>query len=239
MPNSPLLKYTDKQVEAYAKALDSVLSDLESRVLSIINSAKIGQADRFDATAILNSRTAMIQALREAGYSELAENHIAKYEDFPGLVKNEFAGFGLPDPRFTGTTVEVLRELAGVDLDTFSAIGEEAVDKLRTGLYKDAVARQPFSELVAQVKAATTGTDIKGSPLKNYSYTHANTAMLNFSGEVVREAGESINAEYWEVVGPLDSVTRPACVAALRDPIRKDSEWKKAGYWGGTPGGWN
>lgn len=238
MAKLDILKTSDKVAAKFQKQMLQVLKELDRRVLDVIGTTKTA-ANVFDASALLNSRAEMIEALRLSGYNDLVEKYVATYKDVPGLVKKDFAGVKLPDPKFAAPDVQTFTTIAAADLEAFGLIGVRAMDELRLGLYRNAISSQPFSVMVEAVRDATIGTSIKGSPLKNYAYTYANTAHLSFSGEVVLAAGESIGAERWEVIGPLDGVTRDVCSAALSDPIRAKQEWIDSGYWGGTPGGFN
>ena len=252
-----MLQTADKASELYAKNLDKVLSELEIKVLATLGNAKTGR-DAFDAATILNSRGEFLKALSDAGYNELANQHIAKYPNIIDEVKKDFLDMNLPPVKLNTANVANLKSIAQADLEMFKAIGTKAMDDLRLELFRHSVANRPFSEMVETVKAATVGLTkqarssvtgellrtkdgklYKRSPLANYSYTHANTAVLNFNGEVIREAGEALGAEKWEVVGPVDDVTRDECLDAMGDPVRTAKEWKDAGYWGGSPGGWN
>lgn len=233
----PLTK-VDAAAEKYASDLSKVLSELEANVINVLGKAK-EKEDKLNAAMILNSRGEMLQALRDAGYTNLANEHIAKYPGIVEAVKKDFGTRGLPQAKFSSVATETFKNIAQADLESFSAIGTKAMDDLRLELYRQAISSKPFSEMINTIRASTVGVDGKGSPLKNYSYTHANTAILKFSGEVIREAGEEIGADKWEVVGVLDEVTRDECREALSDPVRTEKEWQSAGYWGGSPGGWN
>jgi hypothetical protein len=208
-------------------------------MIDFLNGARTAQGT-VDAAIILNSRAAMIQALNAAGYTDLAQAHINRYPNLADDIKGTFArAKDFPKPVLTEASAATFQGLATVDLDEFAKIGEGAIDELRLQLYRQAVGNQPFSAMVRTIKAATVGVDGKGSPMANHAYTHANTAVLQFQGEVIREIGEQLDADKWEVVGPNDDVTRDACQNALADPVRTEKEWQSAGYWGGAPGGWN
>lgn len=237
MANSVILNKGDKLVGEFDKALFTVLKRLDRNILDVVSEARTGNT--YDAALILNSRPAMIQALRESGYNQLVEDYISEYQSVPAIVADSFKGRKLPAPKYSTADVQTFQTIARADLEGFTNIGLKSVDDLRLLLYSNAVSNLPFSVLVNDIKAATVGIDKKGSPLRNYAYTHANTAVLNFSGEVLIAAGESIGAEKWEVVGPNDDSTRDVCKEALANPIRTMAEWREAGYTGGTPGGWN
>lgn len=232
------LRAVDAAADDYASNLIKVLDELETRLIGVLGQAKSAR-DTFDAATLLNSRGDMLQALRESGYFALANEHVNKYPGIVEAVKKDFAARDLPPAVFTKPNADLFSQIAMADLSMFSAIGEKAIADLHYELYRHALSSRPFSDMVRVIKASTVGTSVKGSPLRNYSYTHANTAILNFSGEVIREAGESIGAKNWKVLGPLDSLTRPVCRAAFSDRVRTEEEWKDAGYWGGTPGGYN
>lgn len=232
----------DEQIEAYALALDKVMTQLEKNLLDVLGGAATA-AGEFDATVLLNSQPAMIQALRDAGYFELAELHVSTFATIPPETIAAFSRRGLPTPEFSTVDRKDFRALAGMDLKEFNNIGISAMNQLQLGLVQNAVSSVPFSTMVEDIKAATVGVDGKGSPLSNHSKTHANTAILNFQGETLIKAGESIGFtgedDLWEVVGPLDGATREVCVAALARPVRTRAEWESIDYWGGTPGKWN
>jgi hypothetical protein len=225
----------------YAKDLVTVMSGLEDRALDYMGG--IGKVGPEAAATLVNSRSAFIQMLQEAGYNDLAADYVSQYGLFPEATAKSFAARGLPSPKFTTISAETFTGMARIDLQGFSAIGIDAMDKLRLGVYRQTVAGLPFSEVVKTVRDATVGTSVKGSPLSNYAYTHANTAVLAFNGEVTKEAGDSIGFDspdsLWEVIGPEDDATRDVCLSALGDPVRTRQEWIDAGYFGGAPGGFN
>jgi hypothetical protein len=237
----PLIK-ADQQIDTFATALDTVMKRLEKSLLDVVGGATTA-TEVFDATVLLNSQPAMIEALRDSGYFSLAEEHVATFAEIPPETIEAFKRRKLPPPEFTTVDRQDFRALAQMDLDQFNNIGVSAMNELRLGLVQNAVASTPFSAMVDAVRAATVGVDAKGSPLRNYAYTHANTSILNFQGETLIKAGESIGfdsgADKWEVVGPLDGATRTECQNALSNSVRTQDEWQAAGYWGGTPGGWN
>ncbi len=235
---SKLTVAADKAIEGFEPQLLAVMRELDRRILDVIGSAKLS-AIEFDAAVILNSRGAMIEALRDSGYNALVESYISEYENTPAIIKADFDAMKLPVPKFSTADAATFGQIATADLEAFSVIGVKAMDDLRLGLYRQAVSSQPFSVMVDSIAAATIGLDAKGSPLARYAYTYANTAFQSFGGEVARVAGEAIGAELWEVVGPSDNVTRQECLDALADPIRTEKEWQSVGYWGGAPGGWN
>jgi len=231
------IDYGDKAAEQFAKDMTKVMASLERALLDMLGSTRVG--DAFNASAILNSRPVMLAALNESGYTQLANDFVSQYPDITAEVRKTFSAADFPPPRFSTPTKELFSSIAQADLEGFANIGTNGLDQLRLNLFRQAVSNEPFSSLVETVRDATVGTAKNGAPMANYAETHANTAIQNFQGEVLREAGESIGAEDWEVVGPLDQVTRPACLDALADPIRTQDEWLAADYWGGAPGGWN
>ena len=252
MANTKILTAGDKLAEQYAETLLVVLKDLDKRVVDIVAGARTSRTE-FDAAIILNSRAQMVEALQSSGYNQLSAAYIAEYEGIPATVAGAMKDRKLPPPKFTAADAEIFAGLASADLQAFSAIGRNAMDELRIGLYKQAVSNQPFSALVRSVAAATVGVDGKGSPMANHARTIANTAVLDFGGEVLRVAGENIFDQFnvpeserlWEIVGPDDAVTRDSCSEALSDPIRTKAEWLQHTnengdpYFGGAPGGFN
>lgn len=234
-------KFAKDISDQYAKDLVKVMGELEAEVISFMRGA--GTTTTEAAATVLNSRPAFIQMLNESGYTALSSEYVAQFGVVPDQVARAFAARGLPAPQYTTVSAETFSGLARIDLQNFQAIGAKAMEDLRLGLYRQTIGGESFKNIVKTIKASTVGVDGKLSPLSNHSYTHANTAILNFNGEVTREAGESIgfgeDDSLWEVVGPLDEVTRDVCQAALSDPVRTKEEWIAADYWGGSPGGWN
>lgn len=237
MPN----KLSDKMITSYAKQLAGVMGDLEASVIAFMGQA--GKVGPEAAAMVLNSRPAFLAMLQESGYNDLANSYVAKYGEVPKTVSKAFAARGLPAPQYSTVSKETFQGLARMDLAGFKAIGTKAVDDLRLGIYRQTISGAKFQDIVKTIRASTVGTSVKGSPLRNYSYTHANTAVLNFNGEVIREAGESIgfdsDDDLWEITGPVDDATRDICNDAMSDPVRTRGEWIGMGYWGGSPGGYN
>ena len=244
------LRKVDQAAEVFAKNLDTVLGELEKKVYDVLGKAKLLH-DRFDAATLLNSRGEMLQAIRDAGYNDIASQHVAKYPGIVDAVKADFNAKDLPAVKFGSVAAETFTNIAKADLEMFTAIGTKAVDDLRLELYRHAVSSRPMSDMVETIRAATVGSTkqarssktgellrrkdgelFKRSPLERYSYTHANTAVLDFAKAVTREAGVELGAKEWEVIGVLDDVTRDECVAALDNPVRTQEEWENIGYWG-------
>ena len=234
-------KFAKDISEQYAKDLVRVMAELEAEVISFMRGA--GTTTTEAAATVLNSRPAFIQMLSESGYNELSAEYVAQFGEVPSQVSKAFAARKLPAPQYSTVSAETFSGLARIDLQNFSAIGSKAMDDLRLGLYRQTIGGANFKDVVKTIQASTIGLDGKGSPLSNHSYTHANTSILNFNGEVTREAGESIgfgeDDSLWEVVGPNDGATRDVCQSALAEPVRTKEEWIAADYWGGSPGGWN
>ena len=225
------LTQIDLAAEEYAKNLSKVLSELEAKVYDVLGKAKTGR-DMFDAATLRDSRGEILQALRDSGYHKLANEHVAKYTGIVDAVKSDFGKRGLPPAKFSTVTAETFQSISQTDLEKFRVLGTKAMDDMRFELYRHAISSRPFSDMVNTIRAATVGVDGKGSPLGNYSYTHANTAILDFSKAAVRLAGEEIGADKWEVVGPDDDATRKECHDALQKPVRTKEEWNNVGYWG-------
>jgi hypothetical protein len=238
MAKLDILTTSDQVAATFEKQMLQVLRELEKEVLGIVSSTQTAR-NVFDSAALLNSRPEMIKALQTSGYTAAVGEYVATYKDVPGEVKAGFVAASIPSPKYVAADAQLFKTIASADLEAFGLIGVRAMDELRLGLYRQAVSGAPFSQMVEAVRAATVGTSVTGSPLRNYAYTYANTAHLSFSGEVIIQAGESIGAEQYEVVGPLDGKTRQVCQDALANPIRPTGDWRMIGYWGGTPGGWN
>jgi len=233
-----MLREADKAAEFFAKNLDRVLEDLSSDVSALVGQAKKSR-NIFDAAALLENREGFLQALEDSGYVDLADAHVKKYPNIIKEVQDDLKDVGIPAANLTKVNTANLAKIAEADFEGFMVIGEKAMDDLRRGLFDRAIRSEPMSKMTALIRESIVGVDKKGSPLSRYAKTYANTAALHFNGEVLREIGESLGAEKWEVVGPLDDVTRDECRDALMDPVRTTEEWQDVDYWGGAPGGWN
>ncbi len=236
MPTTAMLKGAEDLSKDFGKHMAKVMAEAEKNLVDVL-AGKGGSM--LDATTLLNSRPEMLEALRQAGYQDLANAHVMNYGDIPDQAAKAFAARSLPAPHFTSAHAEMFTNIARADLERFEVIGNRAMDELRLNLYRPSIAGDSFSTMVASIAKATTGTSVKGSPLTNYAYTHANTAVLSVQGQVLIAAGESIGADLWEVVGPDDEETRGVCQIAVADPTRTKEQWIAADYWGPTPGGWN
>lgn len=233
------LKAVDSAVGKYEQDLIRVMEGLDKRLVSLLRKAQLTGTELFDATAILQARPVMLAELRLSGYGDIANNLVGEYPDVMSGVGRSLAAAGIPKAAFTSVDAQTFKQIAAADLEIFSTIGAKAMDDLRQGLYKMAVQGNSFEAMVAQIAASTVGTAKNGAPLANYARTHANTAALDFAGQVSITAGERLGTDKFEVIGPSDAATRDVCSSALSNPVRTKEEWTAAGYWGGTPGGWN
>lgn len=234
-------KFAKDISDQYAKDLVKVMGELEAEVISFMRGA--GTTTTEAAATVLNSRPAFTQMLNESGYTALSTEYVAQFGAVPDQVSRAFAARKLPAPQYTTVSAETFSGLARIDLQNFQAIGAKAMEDLRLGLYRQTIGGESFKNIVKTIKASTVGIDGKGSPLSNHSATHANTAILNFNGEVTREAGESIgfgeDDSLWELVHGMDGATRDICLDAFSKPVRTRKEWIDIDYFGGSPGGWN
>lgn len=225
------LASVDKLSDDFSKNLDTVLKELDRQLKDILSSVTTNGV--VNATELLNAQAQMISALQSSGYLELAASQAQGYEQIFDAVKSSMKSRGLPTAKFSTVDATTLQQLAGIDVSAITAIGRDAIEQLNISLYKNALSGIPFSTLVEEIGAKLEG------PLRNSAFTYANTANLSFSGEVLRISGENLGADKWQVVGPLDEVTRDVCVDALADPVRTTKEWQSADYFGGVPGGFN
>ncbi len=232
------LKAVDNAAETYAKDLEKVLADLDKRLVSILRSTIITGTDTFDATAILTAREIMLEEMIAAGYLDIANKFLAEYPDIKAGVERSLAAAGIPNAVFTTVDNLTFQQISLADFEAFEILGAKAMDDLRQGLYRMAVQGNSFDQMVDAIRESTIGTTAKGTPLANFSRTHANTAALRFANNVSVAAGERLGTDEFEVVGPLDAATRDICLDALSDPIRTKQEWIDAGYWADR-GGWN
>ena len=232
----------DSQIVTFEQSLSTVMKKLEKNLIDLVGSSATAQ-QLFDANVLLNSEATMITALQDAGYFSLAEEHISAFAKIPAAVKASYAAEGFPLVEFTALQKADMTALAQMNLEQFNNIGVSAMNELRLGLVQNAVSALPLSSMVDAVAAATVGVAANGSPLSNYAATHARTAINTFNGEVNIKAAESFGhdkpTDRWRVRGPNDAKTRDVCSKALTEPIRTRQEWEDAGYFGGSPGGWN
>jgi len=142
------LKTVDAAVEEYAKSLSKVLGELERNITDVLASTLKSESDVYNAAALLNSRGAMLQALKDAGYVELANEHVAKYPNIVKAVKKDFDVKGFPPVELSTASIETFKQIAAADLEAFNIIGKTAVDDIRLELYRGALANKPFSQMV-------------------------------------------------------------------------------------------
>jgi hypothetical protein len=245
MPTGGVDGTIDSAIERYNKNLERVMRNFKTRVVDIASSTVIsGARNEYDIATFAINRPEMVSALQEAGYNELAQEFIDIYPEIAQEVKGVIKNVGGPDFKYSQVDRETFKQIQNVDLSKFDELGRAGVSELHYQLFNQAVSSAPFSDMVTAIETAAAG------PMSNHAKTHANTAMLSFSGEAMIKAGEELGFDdpesKWRVQGPRDSITRDVCNKALNEPVRTRAEWEAApsdwpgsGYFGGSPGGWN
>jgi len=160
----------------------------------------------------------LMQELDKAGYTQLVSQLQGKENDLLKAMRNARPTGAVP-LAFTTTTAEKLKSLNVLYTQQFASVGSDAMQKIAS-IVMDSVVRG--ADVNTTIKRIAEAVD---NNLIRYARTYAQTSTSNFVQAVeYANAADYEGEKLWEYQGPLDNVTRPACIELLAQAVFTDEE---------------
>lgn len=161
----------------------------------------------------------LLQDLRDAGFDNVVNQLVNT--DSGKLIRSLKANTSVP-LQFTMSSVQTLTALQSAKVAGFSAIGEQAINRIREEVTRTVLTGSRIEDAISTI------ADSLETQFKRYAYTYANTALRDTMqlsiDEGVKDAVEGGFEVFWEFTGPDDDVTRPACQDGLLIGFFTDAE---------------
>jgi hypothetical protein len=206
----------ERVLEALGYSLDRLLADFDRNGGRFLHSERNVRL----ASSMLPQ---LVRALDEAGYHDAAMRYAEQYAEVIRLVRATFQVQALP-ANFTTVSADVATAARTLHLDWFDTLGERAADEIRASIRQAVLFERDYTSFVSALRDQVVGTDARGSSLKRYANTHANTAIGQFDALVTGLQGEDAGVTHYVYWGPHDAITRPWCDhrLATNSPLTHD-----------------
>lgn len=235
------LNFQDK----LAKVLDLSAAHVNTR----LKDAKLDKNGNFKIDAlnqamVLNVASDMARILDEAGYSELAQEHVATYGALFDQARKVWARSGVPFD-FDQGQIESLQAIADADLSFFGRLTPLAVAGVEKALTESVLVGANFQVAANAIEKALASA---GSSFVRHAFTYANDSLHNFSAAMSAIRDQKYNPEYYYYAGTIIKTSREFCRqrAGKVWPAKEVKSWEALDWAGKKPGpikivrgGWN
>jgi len=217
------LALTDRQVTAFEKELASAVAQLERRIRALIARMEIRGGVIQKTSANLQFAASLTpqlnEMLTEAGYPDIVANFQSGDAELLASVR-QTSPIAMNFTQGASTTLTALRAMQNTQ---FAGIGAAAMESVRQGVVNTIMTGARLEDCLDSVRAQLS------SKLRSYAWTYANTTRKDVVQMANDLAAEAYDGEkYWAYNGPLDDVTRPACIALLEIGYFTDAEREQA-----------
>jgi hypothetical protein len=210
----------------FGRLLAKIVKQMSAQMAAALKSGALSNGEagaeiRFMASFYPELERIMLQS----GYTELVSK---LKDDYPDLINDLKAVHKYSEVplAFVKSDATVLTSLSTIFNKRFENIGKEAVQAVYDRLTQSVLAGASESKMIALIR------DTLDSKLQRYATTYYNTARKDFmqQAELLSAENNRIGDEelYFEYVGPLDNVTRDACISLLENPYYTEAEMLEA-----------
>lgn len=219
-----LLALTDKQVRAFERELGIAIRDLNRRLDALLAKVKTKNGIILKTPANLQYLASLLpqmeQALLDSGYMNAVANLQAGDTELLQMVR-ETSPIKLTYTRINANTLSALAQLQNTE---FIGIGTNAMESIRQTVMNTVLGGARLEDGLAIIRAQLNDR------LRPYAWTYANTSRKQTAQLAVDLAAEQIPASerFWAYNGPLDDVTRQACIELLAIGYFTDAERQEA-----------
>lgn len=218
-----LHKLTDVQAAAFSHDLDMVIMRLRLRLTALLAEFETDPTILGDPEKQLKQLASMLpqlnQALVDAGYGDA----VARLQESDAELLDAIRQTAYVPIEFAAQDVNTVMALQQAQLTEFLQIGNSAMNAVRQTVMEALLTGVPIEASLERIEAQLS------NQLKKYAWTYANTTRRDII-QVATDLGAG-DAEYWAYNGPLDDVTRDACVELLAIGVfttEERNEWESA-----------
>jgi len=219
-----LAKLSDAQVAAFERELSRAVTNLNKRLSALLAKLEIvnGRIVKtpFNLQYLAQLQPQMEQALIQSGYLDAVQNLQAGDAELLRAVR-ENSPLKLI---YTKTDATTLNALAQMQNSEFYGIGTNSMEAIRQTVMNSVLAGARLEDGLGIIR-----TQLE-TRLQPYAWTYANTAKKQTLQMANDLAAQNIPSEerFWAYNGPLDDVTREACIELLEIGYFTDAEREEA-----------
>jgi hypothetical protein len=221
--NPATSKLTKRQLAGFERDLATVMSNMQARVSGLLATLETVNGIPIKTKYNLQFAASLIpeldRVLIESGYPELVMRFQAGDND---LIKAIRASAKVPMV-FTASSAGVITALQLAQNSEFAGIGVRAMEAVRQTVMNTILTGARLEDGLALIQSRLD------NELQRYAWTYANTSRAQVMQTVQDLAAENYEGDvYWVYSGPLDDVTRDACVSLLEIGVFTDEEREQA-----------
>lgn len=201
-----------KKLNVIEKEYDTFLTEIE-KIQELIYQKIEGKIKTdFQYSQFIAIKKQLDNWFQQSGYEKKYEEYIKKIDK---LMKENVNYFNLFDINAAYTTIDinVIKLLKESMNENFEVIGIKAQSEIKNYLLGElTVGGKTFKEFKNDLHDMITGVDKRGRSLKHYSYTYANTSVMQMDREMNLRLSIAAKLDtYLYTGGPLLSNSRTFC----------------------------
>jgi hypothetical protein len=203
------------QVKAEVKRMRKSIRELERRIITEANKLRVSDmgllvGPRVNLKQAQKMHTALTHMFEDI-YGKQITAHVKGYKEVANWVLENFDTLDVAAD-FTDIDKAMIKQLNKQTVIEFTALGEQAKQRITQSLYNSIAAQAPFADFVGEISAALTGRlDKRGRPLSVHAELYANDAIMNFYNSVHIEKARSLGMRWLLYSGTIMANTRDFC----------------------------
>lgn len=216
-------KVADKHLSRFESALALAIASIQKRVTNLVTKLETKQGVPVRSAANIAAVSALLpeldNALRESGYLEAVGALQAGDADIIRTLR-ETSKIPL---KFSKADANLIQALQNMQNTEFQGIGFRAMEAVRKTVFDTIMNGVPLEKGLPLIEQSLS------TNLQRYAWTYANTTRKDVMQQVIDLGVQDYEGDvYWEYQGPLDDVTREACIELLATQFFSDAERESA-----------
>lgn len=218
-----LLDVTESQVTQFERELDRSIRQFERRITGLLAKLEIENGVILKTPANLQYAASLLpelnQMLEDSGYPDA----VAKFQQGDSTLLAQVRKSAAIPLAFTRADAATLSALRAMQNSEFTGIGANAMESVRQVVMNTIMTGSRLEGSLGMIKKNLS------TNLQKYAWTYANTTrrdVIQLANDLAAANTEGEN--YWAYNGPLDDVTRDACIELLSIGYFSDAEREAA-----------
>lgn len=216
-------KVADKHLSQFESALALAIASIQKRVTNLVTKLETKQGVPVRSAANIAAVSALLpeldNALQQSGYLEAVGALQAGDADIIRTLR-ETSKIPLT---FTKADANLITALQSMQNTEFRGIGFRAMEAVRKTVFDTIMNGVPLEKGLPLIEQSLS------TNLQRYAWTYANTTRKDVMQQVIDLGVQDYEGDvYWEYQGPLDDVTREACIELLATQFFSDAEREEA-----------
>lgn len=217
--NPTLLDLTNAQVTQFESELNRSMRQLERRITALLSKLEMDNGVILKTPANLRYAASLLpelnRLLEESGYPDA----VAKFQQGDSTLLSQVRKSAAIPLAFTRADAATLSALLAMQNSEFTGIGANAMESVRQVVMNTIMTGSRLEGSLGMIKKNLSAN------LQRYAWTYANTTrrdVIQLANDLAAANTEGEN--YWAYNGPLDDVTRDACIELLAIGYFTDAE---------------